>query len=119
MGRIKSSVNNLTHIPNDFLSISKLEKGRVTLCPADTELPHFVEEVLEELSALTRENQPLQYQPTGTPTQIHTDRQSLRNILINLISNAIKYSPDGKPVEIHPHLANGRFTVAVRNHGCC
>lgn len=117
IGRIKSSVNNLTHILNDFLSISKLEEGKVSLCPADTELPHFVEEVLEEMSALTKENQTLRYDHTGTATQIHTDRQSLRNILINLISNAIKYSPEGKPVEISSHLSNGHFTLAVRDHG--
>ncbi len=116
-GRIKSSVHNLTQILNDFLSISKLEEGKVHLNLCELDLRPFVEEVLEEMSALAKPGQRLQYRHAGESPCLCTDKQSLRNILINLISNAIKYSPEGQPVEVDSAHADGRVTLTVRDHG--
>ncbi len=89
--KIKSSVNNLTQILNDFLSLSKLEEGVIRNNPEEFEIDRFVTDLNDEIEEMLKEGQYLDYQHSGNST-INLDKQLLKNILINLISNAIKYS---------------------------
>jgi signal transduction histidine kinase len=92
-------------------------RGQGAPQPLRLDLPPFVEEVLEEMSALAKPGQRLQYRHAGPSPRLCTDKQSLRNVLINLISNAIKYSPEGKPVEVDSAQEDGQVTLTVRDHG--
>ncbi|MCU0353850.1 MAG: hybrid sensor histidine kinase/response regulator [Cytophagales bacterium] len=116
IARIKSAVNNLTSILNDFLSISKLEEGKVVSNPVEFSVPELTGEVVEEMSGLVKPGQEIRCQHAGR-TEVMLDKNLTRNILINLISNAIKYSGEGKPIEIRTDLQNAHLEIAVRDHG--
>lgn len=98
--RIKSSVNHLTAILNDFLSLGKLEEGKIELFHESINLVDFLEEVKEELSATLKEGQHLEIQCQAALNPLTSDSRILRNILFNLISNASKYSDPGKKIRI-------------------
>lgn len=116
--RIRSAVNNLTEILNDFLSLDKLEEGYIRNTPVEFELNHLIEKTTDEMRAILLRNQTISVKTFATEIKLYQDRQIIRNILINLISNAIKYSPEGKPIEISITTENkGFITLAIKDEG--
>src|SRR5688572_18218282 len=90
--RIKSSVNHLTQILNDFLSLGKLEEGKVDVKVETIEISNFLHEISEEVQSFLKEGQKLSISCPPEIKLIETDSRILRNIMFNLISNASKYS---------------------------
>lgn len=114
--RIKSSVKNLTEILNDFLSLEKLEAGKVEVNPSTFDLKLLCEETTEELMISATKGQQIVYRHINGDTTITADKQLLRNILINLLNNAIKYSkPDGL-IEFYSDTSNS-VLIKVKDHG--
>lgn len=116
ISRIKTSVNNLTDILNDMLSISKLEEGKVGAVEELFDLHDLVSEVAAELQAIAKENQPILYVHNGGK-EVVSDPKIFKHILFNLTSNAIKFSPEGKPVEIGTDVNDSRLILRVSDHG--
>ena len=117
VSRIRSAVVNLTGILNDFLSISKLEEGKVNYNPSTVNIREICEEVKEEMQVTAKDGQEIVIQNNGTLETIIIDRQILKNILINLTSNAIKYSPENESVVIQTDINKSKFTIRVTDHG--
>lgn len=99
INRIKSSVNNLTEILNDFLSLSKLEEGVIRNNPVELEICSFAHEVAEEMKSMAKIGQRIIFNNCDNQHYFKVDKQLFKNVLINLLSNAIKYSPEGKAIE--------------------
>jgi PAS domain S-box-containing protein len=114
--RIKSSISDLTDILNDFLSVSKLEEGKVEYAPEEFLIPEFITGIINEMQPLARENQKINYTHTGNE-EVSLDKKLLKHILFNLISNAIKFSSDSKPVEIKTELKKEEIHIMVKDHG--
>jgi PAS domain S-box-containing protein len=114
--RIKSAVNNLTEILNDFLSLEKLEEGIIRNNPKTIHIEKFIKDIIEEMRALLKSGQDIHYQHIGD-FEIEIDSQLLKNVLINLISNAIKYSPENKEIWVNSEVANGNIKIDVIDQG--
>src|SRR5690606_18501044 len=91
-GRIKNSVQLLTSILNDFLSLERLEAGKITVNKEEINIVQLAEEITEEMQLICKANQHIVYQHTGATGKFFLDANLLKNCAINLISNAIKYS---------------------------
>jgi PAS domain S-box-containing protein len=115
--RIKSAVSNLTGILNDFLSLSKLEEGKVQCEPVPCHVASFCNEVLEELHALLKPGQHVRAVPIPEELEIVVDKKLLKNVLYNLLSNAIKYSPDGKPIDFLATVSGEGLHIRIRDYG--
>ncbi len=95
VARIKNSVQNLTSILNDFLSLEKLESGAQKIEISEFNLSELIVEVKDELQLMLKDKQEIH--TDCADYQLESDPHILKNILLNLVSNAIKYShPDGK-----------------------
>lgn len=114
--RIKSSVNNLREILNEFLSIGKLEEGKVEYNPTEFNLKDFTKATIEEVHVLTKEGQHIITDYSGQET-VRTDQQFIKNILINLLSNAIKFSDEGKKIWCTIDADNENISIQVRDEG--
>jgi PAS domain S-box-containing protein len=114
--RIKSVINGLNAILNEFLSLGQIEEGRVLTTISNTDIKNNVQKVLEELRPLLKPGQTFDYQHDGTDA-VQTDGALLNLILINLISNAIKYSPENSTVFIQTIRQTDVFRIAVRDQG--
>lgn len=117
VSRIKSSVNNLTGILNDFLSIGKLEEGKIANNPVAFDIVPFSEEIAEEMSTIVKEGQQIHYSHTGTGSMLTADKHLLKNAIINLISNASKYSDPGKPIDFATCINENSFSVSITDKG--
>jgi signal transduction histidine kinase len=115
--RIKSSVDQLTGILNDLLSLGKLEEGKVDVIKEAIDPTQFLEEVKEEMSGMLKSGQRLHIDYKLNVSDIVTDPRILRNILFNLISNAIKYSEKDKAIYITCRNADGKVMFDVRDEG--
>lgn len=115
--RIKSSVKNLTDILDDFLSLEKLEQGKLELKNIDFNLQEFIEDVIDEMDGmLKKKSQKIIYSYKGE-TKVCQDKKTLRNILLNLLSNAVKYSPEEKAIHIIAEVRNKMVSISVKDEG--
>ncbi len=114
--RIESSVRNLTTILNDFLSLEKLESGKVRYNPVEIEIQEYIQHVIDEMSLISKSDQEIVHFHEGNQ-QIVADEHLLKNIIINLLSNGIKYSPEGKNVELHTQYSRGKISIQVKDYG--
>jgi PAS domain S-box-containing protein len=115
--RIKSSVNNLREILNDFLSIEKVEAGKVENTPAEIDPEPFINSVIDEVDVLTKKKQSIVLSISGDKGKLFLDPQLLRNVLINLLSNAIKFSPEDKEIFLNVAVNNDDVMIEVKDQG--
>jgi signal transduction histidine kinase len=115
--RIKNAIDNLTDILDDFLSLSKLEEGKVNYVPEPFELELFINETVNEMQQIAKPGQVISYKHVGTHQAVFLDRKILKNVLLNLVSNAIKFSNEGKPIELQSNRKNGELTITITDHG--
>lgn len=116
VSKIKSAINNLTDILNDFLSLSKLEEGKVESVAEEFNLEEFITSVAKELEPLAKEGQTLLYEHNCN-SSVSLDKKLLKNILFNLISNAIKFSPEGEKIEITSLCDKSNIKISVKDKG--
>lgn len=115
--RIKSSVKNLTDILNDFLSLDKLEQGKIIAENSSFDITQFLKEIGEEMEGmLKRKNQWITYVHNGV-SEITTDKKILRNVMFNLISNASKYSEEAKEIHLTTEVDNEYVCILVKDNG--
>ncbi|NEM97570.1 hybrid sensor histidine kinase/response regulator [Pontibacter burrus] len=114
--RIKSAVSNLTTILNDFLSISRIEEGKIYNVPTTFDLKDFTAEIVDEMQGLVKIGQKIHYQHSGPETIVTLDKQLLKNIILNLLSNASKYSGEGKQIYIDTAV-NSTINLSVKDEG--
>ncbi|CAA6829846.1 MAG: diguanylate cyclase/phosphodiesterase (GGDEF & EAL domains) with PAS/PAC sensor(s) [uncultured Aureispira sp.] len=117
INRIKSSVQNLTQILEDFLSLSKLEEGKKQDSKHIFDLSALILSTIEEVSTFAKSEQVLEYEHSGEMSVIYSNTQTIKNILINLLSNAIKYSPSNSKIYISSVIDATTVTVSVRDEG--
>jgi PAS domain S-box-containing protein len=117
VSKIKSAVTNLTHILNDFLSLGKLEEGQVRNNPDWMNIETLSETVVDELKETLKEGQQIEYTHTCADNEVFQDRQIIKNILINLIGNAIKYSDEGKTITLMTACTTERLIITVKDQG--
>lgn len=113
--RIKSSVANLTGILNDFLSLSKLEEGRVEVHLTELNLDLLCQEVIEDTKGLLKTDQVITHTVNGDNPNVIVDERILRNVLFNLISNAIKYSDTDIQCQIY--FEKDYFQFEIKDQG--
>ena len=114
--RIESAVENLIELLNDFLSLGKLEEGMIAANPEEFNLNVFVSEVLSEMSSITQNGQKINYTHSG-PEAACLDKKLLKNILLNLTSNAIKFSQEGKTIDISSEIKGSTIKISVEDSG--
>jgi len=115
--KIKNAVGNLTTILNDFLSLEKLEAGKVEPAFVDFDLVKLAEEITEEMQLVAKENQNIIYQHTGVVSAIKLDPNLLKNCIFNLISNAIKYSGENTFIEFNTEINEQNCIITVKDNG--
>jgi len=116
ISRIKSSVTHMTEILNDMLSLTKLEEGRISTIPEEFQLDDFISEIIQELQAVAKKGQIIHYNHKGY-CEVVLDGKILKNILFNLISNAIKFSMEGSPIEVYSVVNDTQIELIIKDHG--
>ncbi len=118
-GDIHSSGAHLLSLINDLLDIAKIEAGRMEISPHPLEAQRTFDVALKLAGAKASEkNQHLTITVDPHCPALFADERALRQILINLVSNAVKFTPDGGRIEVVASAArDGGFQIMVRDNG--
>jgi PAS domain S-box-containing protein len=114
--RIKKSVRNLTDILNDFLSLEKLQQGKMVKEEKSFDIHELANECVEEARTTAQHGQTIEYEHKGEST-VELDPKMTRNILHNLLSNAIKYSLPNKPIFVQSEVSEKSVNLVVKDNG--
>lgn len=117
--RIKNAVHGLKNILDDFLSVGKLEEGKVQSMEREItspEISNLMDRITEDMEGLLKPGQHVAFE-CHSFASIKADVEILKNIMINLVSNAIKYSKDGSIINIICADGNKEMSIAVKDEG--
>lgn len=108
-------LDKLTSLIGDLLDVTKIEAGRIQFNESDFDFNELVDSTVEELQRTTIKHRiDTTLQP---PVTIHGDHDRLGQVIINFITNAIKYSPQADNIIIKTSVDNGKVTLAVQDFG--
>jgi signal transduction histidine kinase len=119
MDRIRNNASSLVNLVSDFLDISKLEAGRIELLRKSTDLQDLIRNVLADYGPLAKAKHiALTGQVDDSLPPVPADKRRLGQVLNNLLSNALKFTPDGGTILIRVCPENGSgVIVQVQDSG--
>jgi signal transduction histidine kinase len=118
IGDILESGQHLLSLINDILDLSKIEAGRMELEPTEFDLPSVIENTL----ILVRERAQRHGITLGRAVNerlgtIRGDERKVKQVLLNLLSNALKFTPEGGEIEVRAQMRDGAAEISVRDTG--
>jgi PAS domain S-box-containing protein len=118
--RIKKAVEGMKGILEDFLSLGKLEEGKVQVKMEEMPAEECIEELrvaIGEMEHLLKAGQLIRLEQTSHRKTCVIDRHMLKSIFINLISNAVKFSPENSVILVVLNFSTDHFTMTVKDAG--
>jgi len=114
--RIVSSVNMLTDMLNDFLSVGKIEEGKIQVRLTEFNIKKLVKTIAGEMKLTLGRQQKIHYRHDGDAV-VTLDPSLLKHIIMNLVSNAGKFSNEKYPIELKTTNNGQQVTLSVKDHG--
>ena len=115
LARMDGQLNKLTKLINDLLDLSKLQTGKLTVQEEAFDLADVVGDIVDTLQATSQSHQ-LVLEET-TPVEVFGDKDRIEQVLINLLTNAMKYSPQANRVIIRVSTEHEQAIVSVQDFG--
>jgi signal transduction histidine kinase len=112
---ISQQIDRLNRLVGDLLEASRAESGKMELQPSEFELAPLLEETRMRMQPLG-ERHPIRIE-APEPLQLFADKDRIEQVIANLISNAIRYSPDGGPIEVVAERSGTDVHLQVTDHG--
>ena len=116
-GIIDQEARRLTYLVENVLNFSRTEKGTNRISPAPVELDHEIRDALELFAPLARARQMGVNDELAANAVVFLDRDALRQILLNLLDNAVKYGPPGQTITVGSEIVGDRARIWVEDQG--
>jgi|SRR5450432_1430944 len=114
--KIKNSVKHLNILLEDFLSLGKLDEGKIGIHRHEFNLEELIRDTIEEISTTLKTGQIINYDNT-CQNLITSDKNLIRNILFNLFSNAIKFSEESRTIHVVSRMKDYSTIVSIKDEG--
>ena len=116
-GRITAAIANMTHLMDEVLTLGKLTSGSVRYTPKDIDLVDFCEKLAKEFNLIQQDGRVLDFETVGEAKNIQLDPKLLNHALINLISNAFKYSVGKKNPRLGIEFKSTEIVLSIKDYG--
>ncbi len=118
LNRVYKSNERLIELINDLLNISRIESGKTELNQEDVQMENIISDIIKELeNEAKNKNLYLKWDaPKVALPQIHTDKDKIREVIFNIIDNAIKYTAS-EGAEITCEVLNGFLRIKIKDSG--
>lgn len=114
---ISLEVKHLTNIIDDVLDLGRMQSGRSEFRPEMTDLDLICRDLIDEFQARLDLKQNIAYSCQQAPMMATVDKRLMRQVIMNLVSNAIKYSPEGKSIYVTLEQTPDTIIMKVRDEG--
>ncbi len=115
---IHTSGENLLALSNRLLDLSRLEVGKFELQREEFDIAYIADEVVRlSTESAHQRNIDLTLEPIALPLKVNADVSAMRQILVNLVANAIKFTPTGGAVSVRAYAHEGRLRLEVQDNG--
>ena len=114
---IIDATRTMSGLMEEVLLLGRVESGKVTFRPEPLELPALCERFIDEVRSATEDRCPIQLHVAPAERPARGDEGLLRHILVNLITNAVKYSPAGRVVDLRVEPCEAFAVFTLRDHG--
>jgi signal transduction histidine kinase len=115
---ILDNTRHLVRLLNDLLDLARSDAGRLSIKPAPTGVAPLVEDAVRTMRSQTEAaRQTLQSEIEGDLPEVSVDRDRIRQVLVNLLTNAHEYSPEGATIAVAAARRNGAVEIAVSDNG--
>ncbi len=115
MSRMDNQVNRLTALINDLLDVTKINSGQLQFNHAEFDLNELLTELLEDLQSTTQQHKLLKH--VNGAAMIYGDKERISQVITNLVTNAVKYSPNADKVDIGIEVNINETIVYVQDYG--
>jgi PAS domain S-box-containing protein len=113
------NLNRLARIVDSLLNISKIESGKIELCRTDADICRLIAETVNEYSQQAEEKHiNLSCQLPAHPVILYADADRIKEVIANLLSNSIKFTPQGGSINIFCEDRNDGVFIFVKDTGC-
>lgn len=118
-GFINSGGNHLLSLVNDLLDQNKLETGKIDISAETLDVEELLNKYVDELAPISdNKNQSVEIKKSSEQIYIQSDRRIFKQIIYNLLSNALKYTPEHGRIEIIPHKGQKDFIeIEINDNG--
>ncbi|TCC99010.1 PAS domain-containing sensor histidine kinase [Pedobacter psychroterrae] len=115
--KIKEAVLNVTAMLNDFLSLEKLDSGKIHTKQDKFNLANLAGEITDEMQIALKGQQKIIYKHRGPEMAIQLDQNLLKNCIVILIDNAIKYSGEESEIQFYTKINDNNCTIRICDNG--
>jgi two-component system sensor kinase FixL len=117
LDKIKLAVGDLTAILDDFLSVERIDAKKILPVYDQFDLELLTVEVIADMELLLKPGQLIKHQHIGAGSVVNLDKKMLKHCIVNLISNAMKYSGKAAIIHVTTTIQNDKFHIHVRDNG--
>ncbi|TWJ00655.1 two-component system CheB/CheR fusion protein [Mucilaginibacter frigoritolerans] len=116
LNKANMQVKKMTALINGFLNVSSFEAGKIYLNEQTFDMNALLNEIVEDVVLTTTTNHNIVLVP-GSALAVSADRDKIGQVINNFLSNAVKYSPKGKSIEVCCKQLNNTLVVSVKDEG--
>lgn len=114
--KIKNSVRHLNNLLEDFLSLGKLDEGKIGIHLFEFDLADLIRDTIEEMNPTLKDGQQIIFKKSRQ-NLITSDKNLIRNILFNLLSNAIKFSDISGKIHVTSSMKSNTTYISIQDEG--
>jgi signal transduction histidine kinase len=111
---IDRQIGTLTGLISDLLDVSKIKSGSLVLNKQDFDIAEMIQDIITHIQHI---NPDYKISFLGRPALVHADRERISQVLTNLLTNAVKYSPHSKEIIVKDFIDGDHVTVSVQDTG--
>jgi len=114
---IEKQVKHMTFLLDDMLTLSKSESGRTKVISRKIDIHEFFTKIVEEVLYTAKSQHNIMFTFDSQVREVEIDEKLLRNVFINLLTNAIKFSPESTEVSLAVRTVGNQLRISVKDHG--
>lgn len=115
---INASGNHLLGLINDILDMSKIEAGRLTIDIEELDLCPLIEKTVRVIALQAADKNIEVKTSIASSLKLEADRRAMNQILINLLSNSVKFTDEGGRISVRARKASGAMVLTIEDNGC-
>lgn len=117
LGSIIKNSRRMAGLMEEVLVLGRLDAGRMQFEPAPLDVAALCRQLVDEVRSTTEARLPIEFFTADLPAEAHADERLLRHILLNLLTNAVKYSEPGQRVSFHACCTGRGLEFVIEDHG--